>query len=203
MGLRPVGIVPSASEGPRFEVPHVALSRPRTADRRSHLARVPDATPASVVIRAAASQDWIVYAKPPFAGAEQVLEYISRYTHRIAISNRRILSFANNQVTFEWRDYADRNRKKVMTLEAVEFLRRFLMHVLPDRFVRIRYFGFLSNQQRARNVEHARRLIAAPVIVRVRVPRHRSVLCPVCRAAASRREVRDHLLRSPPDADAA
>jgi len=175
----------------------------RAAERGGQLQRLPEDTPAGDVIRKASRQDWIVYAKAPFGGPEQVLEYVSRYTHRIAISNRRILSFANNQVTFEWRDYADRNRKKVMTLEAVEFLRRFLMHVLPDRFVRIRYFGFLSNQQRARNVEHARRLIAAPVIVRVRVPRHRSVLCPVCRAAASRREVRDHLLRSPPDADAA
>jgi hypothetical protein len=176
----------------------------RAAERGGQLQRVPEDTPAGAAIRNASRQDWIVYAKPPFGGPEQVLEYVSRYTHRIAISNRRILSFANGQVTFEWRDYADGNRSKVMTLEAVEFLRRFLMHVLPDRFVRIRYFGFLSNQQRARNIEHARRLIAAPVVVRLRVPRKRSVLCPACRAiSASQRETHDQLLRSPPDADAA
>lgn len=176
----------------------------RAEDRDGQLQRVPKETPASEAIKRASRQDWIVYAKPPFGGPEQVLEYISRYTHRIAISNRRILSFANNQVTFEWRDYADENRKKVMTLDGVEFLRRFLMHVLPDRFVRIRYFGFLANQQRARSIARARAVIGKPVVVPERLHRERRILCPACRDAALRRSsTRDDVLRSPPVADAA
>lgn len=175
----------------------------RSADRGGQLQRVPSETPASEGIRKASRQDWIVYAKPPFGGAEQVLEYISRYTHRIAISNRRILSFANNQVRFEWRDYADGNRKKEMTLDGVEFLRRFLMHVLPDRFVRIRYFGFLSNQHRARMTESARELIGQPVAPHVRERRERRILCPVCRSSVVPTCAPKHSLRSPPFADAA
>ena len=178
----------------------------RVADRSGQLQRVPTETSASEAIKRDSRQDWIVYAKPPFGGPEQVLEYISRYTHRIAISNRRILSFANHQVTFEWRDYADGNRKKVMTLDAVEFLRRFLMHVLPDRFVRIRYFGFLANQRRRRNVESARELIGERVAVFVRVRRERRILCPACQAVAvleRSTRTRDDRLRSPPVHDAA
>lgn len=179
----------------------------READRRGQLERVPMESPAGEAIKRAARQDWIVYAKPPFGGPEQVLEYVSRYTHRIAISNRRILSFEDNEVTFEWRDYADGNRKKEMTLDAMEFLRRFLMHVLPDRFVRIRYFGFLSNQQRRRRVEQARQLIGKPVAVRIRVPRERRILCPACRTSGALircgGDRRDDALRSPPIADAA
>ena len=178
----------------------------RAADRCGQLQRVPKETPAGEAIKKASRQDWIVYAKPPFGGPEQVLEYISRYTHRIAISNRRILSFESNQVTFEWRDYADGNRKKVMTLDAVEFLRRFLMHVLPDRFVRIRYFGFLANQQRKRRIERARELIGEPVVVSERVRRERRVLCPACRADVVLQRsprTRNDVLRSPPVADAA
>lgn len=178
----------------------------RAADRRDQLQRVPEDTPTGEAIRRASRQDWIVYAKPPFGGPEQVLEYVSRYTHRIAISNRRILSFTNNGVTFEWRDYADGNRKKVMTLDALEFLRRFLMHVLPDRFVRIRYFGFFSNGQRARSVAIARNFIAPTTVAHVREPRQKPTLCPACRAkAAVERPARPRnpLLRAPPVADAA
>lgn len=178
----------------------------RAADRDGQLQRVPEGTPTGEAIKRAARQDWIVYAKPPFGGPEQVLEYVSRYTHRIAISNRRILSFTNNKVTFEWRDYSDRNRKKVMTLDALEFLRRFLMHVLPDRFVRIRYFGFLSNSQRARSVSVAREFMAQTAVAHVRERRPRHILCPTCRAKATgHRNARtgNHALRSPPVADAA
>lgn len=176
--------------------------RLRSAERSGQLERVPKETPAAQAIRTASRQDWIVYAKPPFGGPEQVLEYVSRYTHRIAISNRRILSFTDNQVTFEWRDYADGNRKKEMTLGAMEFLRRFLMHVLPDRFVRIRYFGFLSNQQRMRRIELARDLIGTPV-VRVREHAVRLTLCPACQAALSQRPLASGTLRSPPIGNAA
>jgi predicted RNA-binding Zn-ribbon protein involved in translation (DUF1610 family) len=94
-------------------------------------------------------QNWVVYAKPPFGGPHHVLGYLARYTHRIAITNHRLVAFTNNQVTFRWRDYAHGNHKRRMTLEAPEFLRRFLLHVLPRGFVRIRSFGFLANRRRA------------------------------------------------------
>jgi len=103
--------------------------------------------------------DWVVYSKPPFAGPAQVLDYIGRYTHRVAISNNRLLSMDNGKVGFRWKDYRDGNHQKTMTLEANEFIRRFLIHVLPDGFHRIRYFGFLGNCHRARKLERCRELL--------------------------------------------
>jgi hypothetical protein len=103
--------------------------------------------------------EWIVYAKRPFAGPAQVLDYVGRYTHRVAISNNRLLSMDEGKVCFHWRDYRDNNRRKTMTLEAKEFIRRFLIHVLPDGFHRIRYFGFLGNCHRARKLERCRELL--------------------------------------------
>ena len=94
-------------------------------------------------------KDWVVYAKPPFGGPEYVLQYLGRYTHRVAISNHRLLSFADGKVTFRWRDSAHNNEQKLMTLSLDEFLRRFLLHLLPKGFVRIRNFGFLANRRRA------------------------------------------------------
>jgi hypothetical protein len=94
-------------------------------------------------------QDWVVYLKPPFGGPEHVLQYLGRYTHRVAISNHRLVSFADGQVTFRWRDSADNNEQKLLTLALDEFLRRFLLHLLPKGFVRIRNFGFLANRKRA------------------------------------------------------
>jgi hypothetical protein len=94
-------------------------------------------------------KDWVVYAKPPFGGPEYVLQYLGRYTHRVAISNHRLVSFAEGKVTFRWRDSAHNNEQKLMTLSLDEFLRRFLLHVLPKGFVRIRNFGFLANRRRA------------------------------------------------------
>jgi hypothetical protein len=93
--------------------------------------------------------DWVVYAKRPFGGPEHVLRYLGRYTHRVAISNHRLVSFADGKVTFRWRDSAHRNEQKLMTLSLDEFLRRFLLHLLPEGFVRIRNFGFLANRKRA------------------------------------------------------
>ena len=93
--------------------------------------------------------EWVVYAKRPFAGPAQVLDYVGRYTHRVAISNNRLLSMDHANVRFRWKDYRDSNRQKTMTLEGGEFIRRFLIHVLPDGFHRIRYYGFLSNGHRA------------------------------------------------------
>jgi hypothetical protein len=91
---------------------------------------------------------WNVHVKPPFGERERVLKYLARYTHRIAISNSRILSVADGKVTFLWKDYADRSKTKIMTLDAVEFIRRLLLHILPAGFVRIRQFGFLANRSR-------------------------------------------------------
>jgi len=99
-------------------------------------------------LRSLFRQDWVVYAKPPFGGPQHVLHYLARYTHRVAISNHRIVNFADGQVTFRWKDYAHGSKQKLMTVTADEFLRRFLLHVLPSGFVRIRFFGFLSNRRR-------------------------------------------------------
>jgi hypothetical protein len=108
----------------------------------------------------AGHQDWVVYAKPPFGGPQQVLKYLARYTHRVAISNRRLLSMEDGRVTFEWKDYADGNQTKTMTLEAVEFIRRFLLHVLPSGFVHIRHFGFLANRKRKEKLALCRSLLS-------------------------------------------
>jgi hypothetical protein len=105
--------------------------------------------------------EWVVYAKRPFGGPEQVLKYLARYTHRIAISNRRLISIAKGRVTFEWKDYADGSQTKTMTLEAVEFIRRFLLHVLPSGFVHIRHFGFLANRNRKESLALCRSLLTA------------------------------------------
>jgi len=103
----------------------------------------------AALLRAAAHRNWVVYAKRPFAGPAQVLTYLSRYTHRIAIANSRLVAMADGRVTFRWRDYAHGHQTRTMTLEADEFLRRFLLHVLPATFVRIRYFGLFANRHRA------------------------------------------------------
>jgi hypothetical protein len=180
----------------------------REAAKNGKLDRLPKDVLPYATIEGAWSQEWIVYAKPPFGGPEQVLEYLSRYTHRVAISNRRIVSFTGGEVTFAWRDYADDNRMKESTIDAVEFVRRFLMHVLPDRFVRIRYLGFLANARRRRNIELARRLIGSsgPLCFRER-PQFRR-LCPACMALVieQRGEAQPQMRstdRSPPKVEAA
>jgi hypothetical protein len=106
---------------------------------------------------------WVVYAKAPFGGPERVLDYLGRYTHRVAISNNRLLDMKDGQVTFSYKDYKHEQEKKVMTLSADEFLRRFLLHVLPDGFQRIRHYGLLGNRHRAENLARCRELLAVPV----------------------------------------
>ena len=103
----------------------------------------------------------MVYAKPPFADAEQVVAYLGRYTHRIAISNHRILDIADDRVSFSYRDYRDGGQLKTLTLDVLEFIRRFLSHVLPRRFVRIRYYGLLATGQRAKKLAICRQLLAS------------------------------------------
>ena len=107
--------------------------------------------------------EWIVFAKKPFAGPEQVLAYLSRYTHRIAISNRRLTALDDTHVAFNWRDYAHGSTTKIMRLDAHEFLRRFLLHVLPDGFQRIRHYGFLANGHRKAKLAAIRKLLAVAV----------------------------------------
>jgi len=103
--------------------------------------------------------EWVVYAKRPFAGPAQVLGYVGRYTHRVAISNNRLMSMDNGKVRFRWKDYRDGNRQKTMTLDGGEFVRRFLIHALPDGFHRIRYYGFLGNCHRTQKLERCRELL--------------------------------------------
>lgn len=104
-------------------------------------------------------KEWVVYAKAPFAGPEQVLDYVGRYTHRVAISNNRLLNIEAGQVTFRWRDYRDGDAHKSMTLSAGEFIRRFLLHVLPPGLQRIRYYGLLGNRHRQEKLKQCRRLL--------------------------------------------
>jgi hypothetical protein len=107
--------------------------------------------------------EWVVYAKRPFGGPQAVLAYLSRYTHRVAIANSRLIAFDHANVTFRWKDYRaeDRDRQKVMTLNTAEFIRRFLIHVLPQGFHRIRHYGLLASGTRADNIARARELLAA------------------------------------------
>jgi hypothetical protein len=140
--------------------------------------------------RQAGRSNWVVFAKPPFGGPEQVLKYLARYTHRVAISNGRLLSMEDGRVTFLWKDYAAGNQTKAMTLDAVEFIRRFMLHILPGGFVRIRQFGFLANRARAKKLALCRELLGAPpppagdaVVANCEADTHRRErkLCPVCR----------------------
>jgi len=143
------------------------------------------------------THDWVVYAKPPFGGPTQVLEYLGRYTHRVAISNDRLVSGDAGQVRFRWKDYARGNRVRTMTLAADEFLRRFLLHVLPAGFVRIRHFGLLANRGHAAKLARCRALLAARPLTAPAGPEPVATLmlrltgvdigqCPVCQAGRLR-----------------
>ena len=128
-------------------------------------------------------QDWVVYAKPAFGGPVKVLRYLGRYTHRIAISNHRLIAFDGERVTFRWKDYARGSKQRKMTLLATEFLRRFFLHVLPKGFVRIRYFGFLANRFRAYRLPLCQQLLASdrpPPLGSSEAPSHWH--CPHCGA---------------------
>jgi hypothetical protein len=133
--------------------------------------------------------EWVVYAKPPVGGPAQVLAYLGRYTHRVAIANSRLVSVSDIAVAFRWKDYRHHGKTKVMTLAADEFIRRFLLHTLPDGFHRIRHYGFLANRPRAAKLALCRRLIEAPSQeppaeqVQDAVPSHRPDRCPACGGA--------------------
>jgi hypothetical protein len=127
---------------------------------------------------------WVVYAKAPFAGPAHAVKYLARYTHRVAIANGRILSFANGRVTFRWRDSTHGNKQKVMTLDAVEFIRRFLLHVLPCGFVKIRHYGFLANSIRRAGIAICRSLLRTcqPASPELSPEQHKAMerRCPFC-----------------------
>jgi hypothetical protein len=141
------------------------------------------------LIDASVKHDWVVYAKPPFGGPQQVLKYLARYTHRIAISNRRLISIDDRNVTFRWKDYTHHNRPRNMTLDGAEFLRRFLMHAVPRGFMRIRHFGLLANRVRSANLTICRRLITPPLPAMRYDATPPIPLCPICQ--------RGHLIAGP------
>jgi hypothetical protein len=157
------------------------------------LAPLQDSTAFAQALAPLRQMEWVVYAKPPFGGPAQVLEYLGRYTHRVAISNNRLLSLDAGQVRFRWKDYRHHERQKTMTLDAAEFIRRFLLHVLPTGFHRIRHYGFLGNRHRAAKLALCRHLLGMllPVFPAPPGPRdYRDVyetltgislrVCPVC-----------------------
>lgn len=153
------------------------------------------------------SKRWVVYCKPPFGGPDQVLRYLGTYTHRVAISNHRLVSLLDDKVTFRWRDSAHKNKKRLMTLPAVEFLRRFLLHVLPHRFVRIRHFGFLAGRRRGTLLPLCKSLLATAISTAI-LPQSSissvtdpSWTCPLCGATMiviERLTAIQLRLRSPP-----
>lgn len=130
-------------------------------------------------------KEWVVYAKAPFRGPDHLLQYLARYTHRVAISNHRLLAFDGKSVTFRWKDYAHGNKKRKMTVSGEEFLRRFLLHTLPRGFVRIRFFGFLAGPQRSRTLQLARKLLESGTdpTMPVTAPAPPAIPCPVCATA--------------------
>lgn len=140
-------------------------------------------------LRAARQVDWVVYAKPPFGGPAQVLAYLGRYTHRVAIANSRLIGVTGTDVTFRWKDYRHHGKAKVMTLDADEFIRRFLLHTLPDGFHRIRHYGFLANGHRAAKLALCRKLLEVPCPPPTDQPADDTVLprqskrCPCCGGA--------------------
>jgi hypothetical protein len=125
------------------------------------LASLADPAAFERLLDTAVAREWIVYCKPPFGGPEQVLKYLARYTHRVAIANSRLVDIDDGRVRFRWKNYARGNQWSTMSLPAEEFMRRFLMHVLPAGFVRIRHYGLLCNRRRAGDLERCRQLLGA------------------------------------------
>jgi hypothetical protein len=163
------------------------------------------------LIRQLYATRWVVYCKPPLGGPDQVLRYLGAYTHRVAISNRRLVSFVEDKVTFRWRDSAHKNKKRLLTLHVDEFLRRFLLHVLPRGFVRIRHFGFLASRRRGALVPLCQKVLSAglpttlhPASTRsdTQSPQGPLWACPLCHGpmvVIERLTAVQIRLRSPPD----
>jgi len=156
----PVRVLSRLFRGIFLELTRKAFQRGQLSFQ-GHLAPLADPDALAAFLDPAYRKNWVVYAKPPFGGPAQVLKYLARYTHRVAISNQRLVGFHDSKVSFRWKDYAHANRPRVMTLSAIEFIGRFLLHVLPKGFVRIRHFGFLANPVRAKRLEECRALLTA------------------------------------------
>jgi hypothetical protein len=131
----------------------------------SSLERLRDPKAFAAYLSSLRQTEWVVYAKPPFGGPEQVLNYLGRYTHRVALSNNRLLNIDHGQIAFRWKDYRDHGQQKTMTLEADEFIRRFLLHVLPDGFQRIRHYGFLGHRFRQAKLALCRQLLGVALVL--------------------------------------
>jgi hypothetical protein len=195
-GLAPGGKWVSCRSG--FFLPVRVLSRVfrgkfidllRRAHGRGKLIGACDDRAFEQLLDASAKREWVVYAKPPFGSSAQVLKYLARYTHRIAISNRRLVSIDGQSVTFRWKDYAHGHRPRTMTLDGSEFLRRFLLHAVPSGFMRIRHFGLLANRARATTLQRCRQLLGVepppPADATDPPPRDRDATdrqdrCPIC-----------------------
>lgn len=179
----------------------IELARSAFAEGRLHfhgkLAELNDVAHFRSALGVAREREWVVYAKPPFGGPEHVLKYLARYTHRVAISNRRLLQIDSDTVTFTWKDYAHADRTRTMTLDTREFARRFLLHVLPSRFVRIRYYGLLAHANQKRCLARCRQLLdstpestvpPSPAADLTDAPASTTLLhCPHCRTGTLRR----------------
>lgn len=165
----------------------------RTAWQQGELFRITRDNEVNEVLDTVMSKQWSVYIKPYLNAPDVVVKYLSRYTYRIAISNHRIIKVDKGLVSFRWKDYADNKRQKIMTLDGVEFVRRFLMHVLPGGFMRIRHYGFLANCVRKKNVTRLRVLLALRGAVSTLIqaskqpePERASCLCPSCHQSTMR-----------------
>jgi hypothetical protein len=159
------------------------LARMRDAFARGKLAGFENVRAFASWVSQLQAKDWVVYSKPPFGGPAQVLKYLARYTHRVAIGNSRLVKFEDACVTFTYKDYADAAKTTSMTLDGVEFLRRWVQHVLPRGFVKIRHYGLLANRHRAEKLNACRRLLWASGVVPVASvpePNVRPDPCPVC-----------------------
>jgi hypothetical protein len=174
-----------------------------------HLAPLAEPRTFAAWLRSLFRHDWVVYTKPPFGGAEHALRYLSGYTHRVAISNRRLVALEQGNVTFRWRDSAHANKQRLLTLPVDEFLRRFLLHLLPRGFMRIRNFGFLANRRRASLLPLCFQLLpsSADISARTASPAKDHACasthwnCPVCAGTlhvVERLSAAQRLLRSPP-----
>ena len=166
--------------------------RPDSCSSAGALASLHDPQAFAAYLAPLRQREWVVYAKKPFGSAQRVLDYLGRYTHRVAISNNRLLSMDDEQITFRWKDYRQHDKQKLMTLTPTEFIRRFLLHVLPSGFQRIRHFGFLGNRYRQAKLALCRHLLAmapSPPVSPTRVDyrdRYEQLtgkslrVCPVC-----------------------
>lgn len=165
IGCRPNFFLPVRVLSRMFRGKFLAFLRQVFVERKlkffGDLAHLADPARFHAWLRKSKKTEWVVYAKPPFGGPEAVLKYLARYTHRVAISSRRLLSLDNGRVTFCYRDSKAGDQKKSMTLDAIEFIRRFLLHILPSGFVKIRHFGFLSNRTRRSALALCRKLLSA------------------------------------------